>query len=102
MVGIRDQAEIRPYRAVEEMFLNGSDNLGDTDNGKSMFMLSDNDIVCKKWDCPYMVKVGMGDKDILDLQLGFFIKDTRDCSGIKQEIRIQEKTRDIMSGEFGT
>jgi hypothetical protein len=47
-----------------------------------------------------MVKMSMGDKDVVNFQLGFSFEDIGNASSIKCDFVIEEKGRGIVPGEL--
>ena len=67
-----------------------------------MLFLAKNEIVCKKRNPHDMVKMGMGDKDMLDFPLPSDVENIGEAPRIKQDCTVQQETRRTMSGKLCT
>jgi hypothetical protein len=83
LMAIREDRKIRPNRAIQQTLSNRLNHRRDTQDVHPIPLFSENKIISKKRNSHDMVEVGMGNEDVLDLQLSFDIQNIGKTSRIK-------------------
>lgn len=83
VMAIGKNRKIRPNRAIQQTLSNRLNHRRDAQDVHPIPLFSENKIVSQKRNSHDMVEVGMGNEDVLDLQLGFDIQNIGEATRIK-------------------